>query len=106
MVSSLVASLVPVCVLSRIAVRERSSRNRAYGWTASTKVPTSITSEARSRSDIAALSASFSRPFPQALGDALGLPLPVASAANEQFKRARSEHGDDDFCAVFAASKK
>lgn len=42
----------------------------------------------------------------KALGDCLGLPLPVASAANEQFKRARPEHGDEDFCAVFAASKK
>ncbi|CAB1105845.1 unnamed protein product [Ectocarpus sp. CCAP 1310/34] len=44
--------------------------------------------------------------FAVALGDCLGLPLPVASAANEQFKRARPEHGDEDFCAVFAASKK
>lgn len=42
----------------------------------------------------------------QALGDCLGLALPVAAAANEQFKRARAEHGDEDFAAVFAASKK
>ena len=51
----------------------------------------------------------LARSFPccsQALGDCLGLALPVASAANEQFKRARTEHGDEDFAAVFAASKK
>lgn len=42
----------------------------------------------------------------QALGDCLGLALPVAAASNEQFKRAREEHGEDDFVAVFAASKK
>lgn len=43
---------------------------------------------------------------PQGLGDTLGLALPVAAAANEQFKRARGDHGDDDFCAVYHASKK
>lgn len=42
----------------------------------------------------------------QALGDCLGLPLPVAAAANEQFKSARKEHGDKDFAAVYEASKK
>lgn len=44
--------------------------------------------------------------FSQALGDSVGLALPVAAAANEQFKRARNDHGDEDFCAVYAASKK
>ncbi|CAM9195037.1 unnamed protein product [Discosporangium mesarthrocarpum] len=44
--------------------------------------------------------------FAVALGDSLGLSLPVASAANEQFKRARPAHGDEDFAAVFHASKK
>lgn len=42
----------------------------------------------------------------QALGDCLGLSLPVAAAANEQFKRARGDHGNEDFCAVYQASKK
>ena len=44
--------------------------------------------------------------FAVALGDCLGLALPVAAAANEQFKRAREDHGEEDFAAVFAASKK
>ncbi|CAM9733003.1 unnamed protein product [Discosporangium mesarthrocarpum] len=44
--------------------------------------------------------------FAVALGNSLGLPLPVASAANEQFKRARPQYGDKDFAAVYKASIK
>ena len=38
--------------------------------------------------------------FAISLGDQLGVALPVAAAANEQFKRARTTHGDEDFSAV------
>lgn len=38
--------------------------------------------------------------FAVALGDEVGQSLPCAAAANEQFKRARKEHGDSDFSAV------
>ena len=41
--------------------------------------------------------------FALGLGDAVGQALPVAAAANEQFKRARAAHGDEDFCAVVEA---
>jgi 3-hydroxyisobutyrate dehydrogenase-like beta-hydroxyacid dehydrogenase len=41
------------------------------------------------------------------LGAAAGVPLPVAAAANAQFVRALAEgHGDEDFAAVHAASRK
>ena len=33
--------------------------------------------------------------------DQLGQPLPIAAAANELYKAARTEHGDDDFTAVY-----
>lgn len=42
-----------------------------------------------------------------ALGDEVGQPLPVAAAANEQYKAAKSAgHGDEDFAAVYTAVKK
>jgi len=44
--------------------------------------------------------------FAVELGDQLGVALPVASAANESFKRARPVHGDDDFSAVYETTKK
>jgi 3-hydroxyisobutyrate dehydrogenase-like beta-hydroxyacid dehydrogenase len=38
------------------------------------------------------------------LGDKLAQPLPVSSAANEVFKKARRQgHADDDFSAVLEA---
>lgn len=37
------------------------------------------------------------------LGDKLGQTLPVSAAANEVFKKARNDHGDDDFSAVLEA---
>ncbi|GAX77645.1 hypothetical protein CEUSTIGMA_g5088.t1 [Chlamydomonas eustigma] len=41
-----------------------------------------------------------------ALGDQLGQSLPVAAAANEQFKVARARgHGDEDIAAVYEATK-
>ena len=41
-----------------------------------------------------------------ALGDLLGQPLPVAAAANEQFKLAKSKgKGDDDFSAVYESTQ-
>lgn len=41
------------------------------------------------------------------LGDELGMDLPVAAASNELYKRARSMNkGEEDFCAVFEASRK
>jgi 3-hydroxyisobutyrate dehydrogenase-like beta-hydroxyacid dehydrogenase len=40
------------------------------------------------------------------LGDDLGQSLPVAAAANEVFKKARSAgYGDDDMCKIFEVSK-
>uniref|UniRef100_A0A7S2XW24 6-phosphogluconate dehydrogenase NADP-binding domain-containing protein n=1 Tax=Fibrocapsa japonica TaxID=94617 RepID=A0A7S2XW24_9STRA len=44
--------------------------------------------------------------FAVALGDELGLSLPVAAASNENFKRARPEFGDNDFSAVYEVLKK
>lgn len=44
--------------------------------------------------------------FALALGDELGVGLPVAAAANEQFKKARTEHGDEDFSAVVEVGRK
>ena len=39
------------------------------------------------------------------LGDSHDVPLPVAAAANEAFKRAKAEgRGDDDFSAVHASA--
>jgi glyoxylate/succinic semialdehyde reductase len=44
--------------------------------------------------------------FALALGDDLGQALPLAAAANEAMKRARSlGHGDDDFSSVYEASR-
>ena len=43
--------------------------------------------------------------LPHPLRDQLGQPLPVAAAANEQFKAARAKgRGDDDFAAVYEAT--
>eukprot|EP00798_Chlamydomonas_sp_ICE-L_P007052 gene7052-147_t len=39
-----------------------------------------------------------------ALGDQLGQSLPIAAAANELYKVARTEHGDKDFSAVYEAT--
>jgi len=39
------------------------------------------------------------------LGDELGVSLPVTAAANSQFIKVRSKHGDDDFAAVYEAQK-
>jgi 3-hydroxyisobutyrate dehydrogenase-like beta-hydroxyacid dehydrogenase len=44
--------------------------------------------------------------FALALGDELGVAMPVATAANEQFKKARTEHGDEDFSAVLEVGRK
>eukprot|EP01052_Picozoa_sp_SAG31_P033357 SAG31_NODE_3757_length_3912_cov_2.865460_5_plen_122_part_00 len=44
--------------------------------------------------------------FALALGDQLGVGLPVAAASNEQFKKARTAHGDDDFSAVVEAGRR
>ena len=45
--------------------------------------------------------------FAVGLGDELGMDLPVAAASNELYKRARSMgKGEQDFCAVFEASRK
>ena len=41
--------------------------------------------------------------FALALGDEVGQALPLAAAANESFKRARRDCGDDDFSAVYEA---
>eukprot|EP00911_Craspedida_sp_UC1_P000792 UC1_evm1s605 len=43
--------------------------------------------------------------FAVELGDNLGLGLPLAAAANEQFKAARGKYGDSDFSAVVEASR-
>jgi len=44
--------------------------------------------------------------FAVELGDQLGVSLPVSAAANESYKRARLEYGDQDFSAVFEIAKK
>lgn len=41
--------------------------------------------------------------FALGLGDKLGQPLPVASAANNEYLRAMTHHANDDFCAVIEA---
>lgn len=43
--------------------------------------------------------------FALAMGDQLGVSLPVSSASNEQFKRARVKYGDADFSAVHQANQ-
>ena len=43
--------------------------------------------------------------FAVGLADELGLGLPVAAASNEQYKRARTAHGDSDFSAIAEASR-
>jgi 3-hydroxyisobutyrate dehydrogenase-like beta-hydroxyacid dehydrogenase len=42
--------------------------------------------------------------FATGLGDALGVSLPVAAAANATFIRARGDHADDDMSAVYTAT--
>jgi glyoxylate/succinic semialdehyde reductase len=44
--------------------------------------------------------------FALALADQLGVGMPTTAAANEQFKRAKIDHGDEDFSAVYEACKK
>lgn len=44
--------------------------------------------------------------FSIAFADQIGVSLPISSAANECFKRARVEHGDEDFSAVYSVQKK
>ena len=44
--------------------------------------------------------------FALSLGDQLGVSLPTSAAANELFKRARPEAGDEDFSAVHRVLKK
>lgn len=44
--------------------------------------------------------------FAVELGDKVGQTLPVCSAANESFKRARDEFGENDFAAVYEVTKK
>ncbi|CAM9194963.1 unnamed protein product [Discosporangium mesarthrocarpum] len=41
--------------------------------------------------------------FALGLGEEVDQPLPVAAAANAEYKRASSKYGDDDFCAVIEA---
>lgn len=43
--------------------------------------------------------------FSLALADKLGVSLPVAAATNAQFVKAKKDHGDDDFAAVFEQQK-
>ena len=43
--------------------------------------------------------------FAVGLADELGLGLPLAAASNEQYKRARTAHGDSDFSAIAEASR-
>lgn len=43
--------------------------------------------------------------FAVALADEVGLAVPVAAASNEQFKKVRTKHGDEDFSAVAEASR-
>lgn len=38
-----------------------------------------------------------------ALGDEIGVEMPMAKAANNVFKKALEAHGDDDFSAVITA---
>lgn len=40
-----------------------------------------------------------------ALGESVGQAMPVAAAANETFKRAKTKNGEEDFSAVFEAVK-
>jgi glyoxylate/succinic semialdehyde reductase len=44
--------------------------------------------------------------FAMDLGDQLGVSMPTTAAANELYKKARNEHGDEDFSAVYTAIKK
>jgi len=43
--------------------------------------------------------------FAVGLADDVGLGLPLAAASNEQYKRARTAHGDSDFSAIAEASR-
>jgi len=44
--------------------------------------------------------------FAIAMADELGVSLPTSASANESFKRARVEHGEEDFSAVYSVLKK
>jgi glyoxylate/succinic semialdehyde reductase len=44
--------------------------------------------------------------FALGLGDQLGVSMPTSAAANEQYKMARNEHGDEDFSAVYTVLQK
>lgn len=44
--------------------------------------------------------------FAICMADELGVSLPTSAAANESFKRARVEHGDEDFSAVYSVLKR